>query len=131
MLIEFPVTINEIWDICISSLKEHKKKAPGPIENRGKPLTVYKISHRQVFHPNFEPQTCHGSIRLFRKLDFGGNFGFWVFWPLPFSCFFFFFFSLVHRGARADTKIWLVTKKMIASCIPWVLTMLLFLSFCF
>ena len=35
---------------------------------------------------------------------------------------FFFFFSLVRRGARADTKIWLVTAKVIASCIPQVLT---------
>ena len=37
---------------------------------------------------------------------------------------FFFFFSLVRCGARADAKIWLVTKKVIASCIPRVLTKL-------
>ena len=50
-----------------------------------------------------------------------------------FGCFglflfvFFFFFSLVRRRARADTKIWLVTKKVIASCILRVLTKLLLL----
>ena len=96
----------------------------------------------------------HRSIGLLRKMDFGGNFGFWVFWPLPFLFFFLFsflFFSLVRRGARADTKIWLVTKNVITSCIPqvqgtfWLLVLrrwllqtqrfswllLLILSFCF
>ena len=40
----------------------------------------------------------HGSIRLFRKLDFGGNFGFWVFWPFPFL--FFFLFGLTRSKSE-------------------------------
>ena len=59
MQTEFLIATNKIWDISISFLNEHSEETLGPIENRGKPLTVYKISHRQVFHPNSEPQTCH------------------------------------------------------------------------
>jgi len=38
-----------------------------------------------------------------------------------------FLFSLVRRGTKADTRIWFMTKKGIASRIPQVLTKSLFL----
>ena len=103
-----------------------------------------------MFHPNSKPQMCHdltlqiisyqikanmhnhGSIGLLRKLDFGGNLAFGCS-GISLFCFSS-LFSLVRCGTSADTKIWLVTKKVIASCIPRALTklllLLLFFSFC-
>ena len=70
----------------------------------------------------------HGSIGLLGSWIFGGKFGFCRSGFSPFC----FLFSLVRCVTRADTKIWIVTKQVIASRIPQVLTklLLLFLS-CF
>ena len=65
--------------------------------------------------------------RTFRKLDFGGKFGFGCSGFSPFC----FLFSLVRRGTRADTEIWFVIKQVIALWIPQVLTKLLLLFFFF
>jgi len=87
-----------------------------------------------VFHPNSEPRICHdltlqiisyqiknntrnhGSIGFFRKLDFGGEFGFWVFWPFP--CLFFLLFGSTRTST--GTKVRVATREVTASGIPRV-----------
>ena len=109
---------------------------------------MYKISHRQLFHPNSEPQMCHDltlqiiSYQIKDNMHNHGSIGILGSWilvgNLAFGCFslflfyFFLLFSLVWCGTSVNTKIWLVTKKVTASHIHRVLTKswLLFL-FCF
>jgi len=75
------------------------------------------------------PNHRHVMIWLCKSFPIKSKIIWWELWLLGVLAFSFsvFFFSLVRCGARADTKIWLVTKKVITSCIPRVLTKLLLL----